>query len=157
MGLWWSYNILSKTQGPFFLGGLITVWPSSSPNLKSHSANERAFAIESAKLFNTWASFPGILLSFVFLVSFILISFLFPFLFFVSFLESFHVYLHPYFMHDAISVCVQYTVVSADVLLYIVLVIDPDPVTAKYEAVTEQLHLYSCWCYLLSPFKTERG
>ena len=60
-------------------------------------------------------------------------------------------------MYDVVSVCVQYTIMSADVPLCTVLDIDPDLVTAKYEAVTEQLHLYSCWRYLLSPFKTERG
>ena len=60
-------------------------------------------------------------------------------------------------MYDFISVCIQYTIMSADVPLCTVLDIDPDLVTAKYEAVTKQLHLYSCWHYLLSPFKMERG
>ena len=59
-------------------------------------------------------------------------------------------------MYNTGSVCIQYTFMLADIPLRTVLDIDPYLVTAEYEAVTEQLHICVSWCYLLSPFLTER-
>ena len=104
-----------------------------------------------------------------FLLSFITVCFWFPlsfpyylscflcFFLFLLFSISFVFITHPWLMCDSGSVYVYCTVMSADVPLCTVLDIDLYLVTAEYEAVAEQLHIYSCWRYLLSLFPTERG
>ena len=133
--------------------------PSSNPNLKSLSANNRACAIELAS--------SNSALSIVIFIFFITIYFWFPFyLFFVTFpcflfpLSVFPLFSVPPVLTAHLytsSICVHCTVISAEVPVRTVLDIDLCLVTAGYEAVMEQLHVCVSWCYLLSPFLTERG